>query len=90
MNMSHGDIIVGIGNALYGEITFKNDVPDKMILRQKKMIPQDDTPRSVEIYFVRNEEEPTGLGEPLCPPVSGAVTHKTAGNILRSVIRESD
>jgi isoquinoline 1-oxidoreductase subunit beta len=66
----------------YGEMTFKDGVPDKNNFHQYKMIRQKETPRAVEVHFVKNEEEPTGLGEPLFPPVFAAVAnalHKATG-----------
>lgn len=74
-NMGEGGIIDGIGNALFGEMTFTNGVPDKNNFHQYRMIRQKDTPRSVEVHFVKNEEDPTGLGEPLFPPVFAAVAN---------------
>ncbi|HEY0655459.1 MAG TPA: molybdopterin cofactor-binding domain-containing protein [Chryseosolibacter sp.] len=74
-NMGEGGIIDGIGNALFGEMTFKDGVPDKNNFHQYKMIRQKESPRKVEIHFVKNEEDPTGLGEPLFPPVFAAVAN---------------
>jgi isoquinoline 1-oxidoreductase beta subunit len=74
-NMGEGGIIDGIGNALFGEMTFKDGVPDKNNFHQYRMIRQKETPRSVEVHFVKNEIEPTGLGEPLFPPVFAAVAN---------------
>jgi isoquinoline 1-oxidoreductase beta subunit len=39
------------------------------------MIRQKESPKKVEVHFVKNEEEPTGLGEPLFPPVFAAVAN---------------
>lgn len=74
-NMGEGGIIDGIGNALYGELTFKDGVPEKNNFHQYRMIRQKESPKKVEVHFVRNEEEPTGLGEPLFPPVFAAVAN---------------
>ena len=74
-NMGEGGIIDGIGNALFGEMTFKDGVPDKNNFHQYRMIRQKEAPKSVEVHFVENEEDPTGLGEPLFPPVFAAVAN---------------
>ena len=74
-NMGEGGIIDGIGNALFGEMTFKDGVPDKNNFHQYRMIRQKEAPKSVEVHFVKNEEDPTGLGEPLFPPVFAAVAN---------------
>lgn len=74
-NMGEGGIIDGIGNALFGEMTFKDGIPDKNNFHQYRMIRQKEAPKSVEVHFVKNEEDPTGLGEPLFPPVFAAVAN---------------
>jgi isoquinoline 1-oxidoreductase subunit beta len=74
-NMGEGGIIDGIGNALFGELTFKDGIPEKNNFHQYQMIRQKESPRKVEVHFVKNEEEPTGLGEPLFPPVFAAVAN---------------
>ena len=74
-NMGEGGIVDGIGNALYGELTFKDGVPDKNNFHQYRMIRQKETPKSIEVHFVQNEHDPTGLGEPLFPPVFAAVAN---------------
>ena len=74
-NMGEGGIIDGIGNALFGELTFKDGIPEKNNFHQYKMIRQKESPKKVEVHFVKSEEEPTGLGEPLFPPVFAAVAN---------------
>jgi isoquinoline 1-oxidoreductase subunit beta len=74
-NMGEGGIIDGIGNALFGEMTFKDGVPDKNNFHQYRMIRQKEAPKAIEVHFVKNEEDPTGLGEPLFPPVFAAVAN---------------
>lgn len=54
-------------------MTFKEGVPDKNNFHQYKMIRQKESPKAVEVHFVKNDEDPTGLGEPLFPPVFAAV-----------------
>jgi isoquinoline 1-oxidoreductase subunit beta len=81
-NMGEGAIIDGIGNALYGEMTFKDGVPEKNNFNTYRMIRHSEAPKAVEVHFVKNEEDPTGLGEPLFPPIFGAVAnalHKATG-----------
>ena len=45
-NMGEGAIVDGIGNALFGEMTFKDGVPEKNNFHQYKMIRQKETPKS--------------------------------------------
>ena len=39
------------------------------------MIRQQESPKNIDIHFVENDEDPTGLGEPLFPPVFAAVAN---------------
>ena len=80
VNMSEGGIIDGVGHALFGELTFEKGVPSKQNFSGYRMIRQKETPRKVEVHFVQNNEDPTGLGEPLFPPVFAAL----ANSIYRS------
>lgn len=81
-NMGEGGIVDGIGNALFGEMTFKNGVPEKNNFHQYKMIRQQEAPKKIEVHFVQNDYDPTGLGEPLFPPTFAAMAnalHKATG-----------
>ena len=74
-NMGEGGIIDGIGNALYGEMTFLNGVPQKSNFDKYRMIRHSEAPKSIEVHFVKNNIDPTGLGEPLFPPIFAAVAN---------------
>jgi isoquinoline 1-oxidoreductase beta subunit len=74
-NMGEGGIVDGIGNALFGELTFVDGVPEKNNFHQYRIIRQKEAPKAIEIHFVKNEYDPTGLGEPLFPPVFAAVAN---------------
>ena len=90
-NMAEGGIVDGIGNALFGELTFKNGVPEKNNFHQYRMIRQKEAPKAIEVHFVKNEQEPTGLGEPLFPPVFAAMANAlykaTGKGIMISLLR---
>ncbi len=75
INMAEGGIVDGIGNALFGELSFNEGVPDKSNFDQYKIIRQKEAPRSIDVHFVKNGMEPTGLGEPLFPPVFAALAN---------------
>ncbi len=74
-NMGEGAIVDGIGNAFFGELTFTNGVSDKTNFDKYRMIRQAEAPRSIEVHFVKNDIDPTGLGEPLFPPVFAALAN---------------
>ena len=74
-NLAEGAIVDGIGNAFYGELTFEKGVPIKNNFDNYRMIRMSEAPKNIDIYFVKNEIDPTGLGEPTFPPVFGAVAN---------------
>jgi isoquinoline 1-oxidoreductase beta subunit len=75
INMAEGGIIDGIGNALFGELTFTNGTPEKKNFDTYRMIRMNEAPRTVEVHFVENEIKPSGLGEPPFPPIFGAIAN---------------
>jgi len=84
-NMGEGAIVDGIGNALYGEMIFKDGSPQKNNFDTYRMVRHIEAPKSIEVHFVKNEHDPTGLGEPLFPPIFGALAnalHKATGKRL--------
>lgn len=74
-NMGEGAIVDGIGNAFFGELAFENGVPTKSNFDKYRMIRQKESPKKIEVHFVQNNEDPTGLGEPLFPPVFAALAN---------------
>ena len=74
-NMAEGGIVDGIGNALYGELTFKDGKPQKSNFDQYRMIRMSEAPKEIDVHFVKNDIDPTGLGEPPFPPVFGALAN---------------
>jgi CO/xanthine dehydrogenase Mo-binding subunit len=75
VNLTEGCIVDGIGTALYGNIGFKDGVPDKNNFNSYRMIRHNEAPRSIDVHFVQNDFDPTGLGEPAYPPVFGALAN---------------
>jgi isoquinoline 1-oxidoreductase beta subunit len=74
-NMVEGAIVDGIGNALYGGLRFENGSPVQKNLNQYRMIRHNEAPKNIDIHFVQNNIDPTGLGEPPFPPVFGALAN---------------
>lgn len=72
-NMGEGAIVDGIGNAFYGEMAIENGVPTKSNFDTYRMIRHSEAPKNIEVHFVESKEDPTGLGEPLFPPVFAAL-----------------
>ncbi|WP_026210157.1 xanthine dehydrogenase family protein molybdopterin-binding subunit [Flexithrix dorotheae] len=74
-NLSEGAIVDGIGNALFGELTFKDGVPQKKNFDKYRMIRMREAPKKIDIHFVKSDVDPTGLGEPAFPPVFAALAN---------------
>lgn len=74
-NLCEGGIVDGIGNALYGELTFKDGIPQQSNFDNYRMIRLSESPKEIDVYFVENDIDPTGLGEPAFPPIFAALTN---------------
>ena len=74
-NLAEGGIVDGIGNALFGELTFVDGVPAKRNFDQYRMIRMSEAPEEINIHFVENTVDPTGLGEPTFPPIFAALAN---------------
>jgi isoquinoline 1-oxidoreductase subunit beta len=81
-NMVEGAVVDGIGNALYGGLVHKDGANEQSNFDRYRMIRHNEAPQQIEVHFVQNDIDPTGLGEPPFPPVFGAVAnalYKTTG-----------
>jgi isoquinoline 1-oxidoreductase subunit beta len=74
-NMVQGAVVDGIGNALYGGLTHKEGVAEQNNFNRYRMIRFRESPKRIDVHFVQNDIDPTGLGEPPFPPVFGAVAN---------------
>jgi isoquinoline 1-oxidoreductase beta subunit len=75
INMVQGAVVDGIGNALYGGLTHKDGAAEQNNFSQYRMIRLHEAPMKIDVHFVQNDIDPTGLGEPPFPPVFGAVAN---------------
>lgn len=75
INMTEGSIVDGIGQAMYGQLTFTKGKPDQDNFDSYRLIRHNEAPKEIEVHFVENEINPTGLGEPPYPPVMGALAN---------------
>jgi isoquinoline 1-oxidoreductase beta subunit len=69
-----GGIVDGMGHAMYSKLTFKEGEPVQKNFDTYRLIRMKDIPE-VEVHFVDNGIDPTGLGEPALPPTGGAVAN---------------
>jgi isoquinoline 1-oxidoreductase subunit beta len=82
INMVQGAVVDGIGNSFYGALTHKDGAAEQNNFHNYRMIRHNEAPKKIDVHFVQNEIDPTGLGEPPFPPVFGAVANalfKTTG-----------
>jgi isoquinoline 1-oxidoreductase beta subunit len=75
INMVEGAVIDGIGNVLYGEMNFVDGEPQKDNFHSYRLIRMNEIPQKIDVHFVDNGKDPSGLGEPPFPPVFGAVAN---------------
>jgi isoquinoline 1-oxidoreductase beta subunit len=75
INMVQGAVVDGIGNALYGGLSFKDGVPEQNNFTRYRMIRLREAPKKIDVHFVQNNIAPTGLGEPPFPPIFAAVAN---------------
>jgi CO/xanthine dehydrogenase Mo-binding subunit len=83
-NQAQGGVIDGIGHALYSELPFVDGQPSSNNFDTYRLIRISEAPE-VEIHFVKNEIDPTGLGEPPFPPAAPAfanAVYKATGKRL--------
>jgi len=74
-NLVEGGTIDGIGHAMFSEITFKDGAPQQDNFDRYRLIRHKEAPKAIDVHFVQNEIDPTGLGEPPFPPVMGALAN---------------
>lgn len=69
-----GGIVDGLGHAFFGNLTFKEGEPEQKNFNAFRLIRLREAP-DIEVHFVNNGIDPTGLGEPALPPTGGAVAN---------------
>jgi isoquinoline 1-oxidoreductase subunit beta len=69
-----GGIVDGLGHAMFGNLTFENGAVQQNNFNNYRLIRFKEVPE-IEVHFVDNGIDPTGLGEPALPPTGGAVAN---------------
>ena len=69
-----GGITDGMGHAMYSKLSFKDGAAEQKNFNAYRLIRMKEIPQ-IEVHFVDNGIEPTGLGEPALPPTAGAVAN---------------
>jgi isoquinoline 1-oxidoreductase beta subunit len=81
INMVQGAVVDGIGNAFYGGLIHKEGVSEQNNFNRYRMIRLREAPKKIDVHFVKNDIDPTGLGEPPFPPVFAAVANALNKNM---------
>ena len=75
VNMIQGGVVDGIGHAMYSQLKFKKGKSLQSNFDTYQLIRLNQAPSDIEVFFVENENSPTGLGEPGLPPAAGALAN---------------
>jgi isoquinoline 1-oxidoreductase subunit beta len=73
-NQVYGAIVDGFGHAMYANLKFKDGAPQESNYDKYRLIRYNEVPE-IEVHFVNNGIDPTGLGEPALPPTGGAIAN---------------
>ena len=80
-------IIFGLTAALYGDITLKDGAVQQSNFHDYPMLRMHETPE-IDVFIIKSDEAPTGVGEPGTPPIAAAVANAVFainGKRLRSL-----
>jgi len=74
-NQIEGGMIDGIGHSTYSAMTFKDGKPEQSNFDTYRLIRHSEAAKNIEVHFVDNGIDPTGLGEPSLPPAIAALSN---------------
>ncbi len=86
MQQVRGGVVDGMGHAMFSNLSFKDGVAEQRNFNTFRLIRLKEVP-DVDVHFVDNGIDPTGLGEPALPPTGAAVANalfKATGKRLRN------
>ena len=81
-----GGVVDGMGHAMFSNLTFKDGATEQRNFNNFRLIRLKEVPE-IDVHFVNNGIDPTGLGEPALPPTGAAVANalfKATGKRLRN------
>jgi len=81
-----GGVVDGMGHAMFSYLTFKDGAAEQRNFNAYRMIRLKEVPE-IDVHFVDNGIDPTGLGEPALPPTGAAIANaifKATGKRLRN------
>ncbi|HET8624938.1 MAG TPA: molybdopterin cofactor-binding domain-containing protein [Gemmatimonadales bacterium] len=83
-----GAAIMGLGNALYGEISFKDGRVVQSNYGDYRVMRMNAAPRAIHVHLVPSDKPPGGIGEPGVPPIAPALANAVfaaTGRRIRSL-----
>ena len=86
-----GAVIMGIGLALHGEVSFKNGHAEQSNFNDFLVLRMNEAPREIHVHMVASDDHSLplgGVGEPGLPPVAPALTNSifaATGQRIRSL-----
>ncbi len=83
-----GATVMGLGNALYGEISFRDGRVVQANYNDYRVMRLDAAPRVVRVHLVASDKPPGGIGEPGVPPMAPALANAifaATGRRIRSL-----
>jgi len=83
-----GATVMGLGNALYGEITFKDGKVVQSNYADYRVMRINSAPRTIRVHLVPSDKPPGGIGEPGVPPIAPALANAifaASGRRIRSL-----
>lgn len=84
-----GACVMGIGVALFNEISFKNGVSEQTNFDRYRLPRMSEIPREIRVHLIHNPDAPMGgVGEPGLPPVAPALVnaiYSATGKRIRSL-----
>jgi isoquinoline 1-oxidoreductase beta subunit len=86
-NQVEGGVLDGIGHAMYADFDIEEGKPKHKNFDTYRLIRMQETPK-VDVFFVKNNLSPTGLGEPGLPPAAGAVSNAIYAALGKRMYRQ--
>jgi isoquinoline 1-oxidoreductase beta subunit len=83
-----GATVMGLGNALYGEISFRGGRVVQSNFSDYRVMRMDAAPRVIRVHLVPSDKAPGGIGEPGVPPIAPALANAifaATGRRIRSL-----